>query len=122
MSDQSDFTARQHVMGGLVDLIYAAYAAGYADANGTEPPPVASATTVALLIMVRRRWLFEHTAEHVATLGEAPPWLRELAEADDPQLTPDEVPGWLLAHAERQALPMREYAHGPVPLPPMGSK
>ena len=122
MEEQSDFEIRQHVTGGLSDQLYDAYCAGRADESGAEPPKVRSVTTASLLMLVRRRWLFEHTAEHVATLGEAPPWLRELAEADDPQLTPDEIPSWLLAHAERQSLPMREYAHGPVPLPPMGSK
>ena len=69
----------EHTSGGLADLIYAAYSAGYADASGEGPPEVTSSITVALLLLTRRRWLFEHTAEHVATIGEAPAWLKELA-------------------------------------------
>jgi len=71
---------QEHTSGGLADLIYAAYCAGYSDATGDTPPEVASSITVALLLLARRRWLFEHTAEHVAAIGEAPAWLKELAE------------------------------------------
>lgn len=80
---------RRRVETGLADLLLTVYDAGYCAALGSPPELAAAASTADLLTTLAAR----HRAEVLASRG----WL-----GLDPPLTNDEIPGWLLAHCERQ--------------------
>lgn len=75
---------------GIADLLLSAFDAGYCAGAGVPCEQATHPGLRDLLATIAMR----HQAEVLALRG----W-------SDPPLLRDEVPGWLLAHAERQVLP-----------------
>ena len=82
-----DYSTMERGMGDLLLLIYDA---GYCAALGLPMESPGSIGLISLLTTLAER----HQAEVLARRGWA-----------DPPLLADDIPGWLLAHCERQALP-----------------
>jgi hypothetical protein len=76
---------------GMTDLLIAVADYFYCLGAGIIPPPPIAAGRVELLATLECL----HRIEVLALRG----WV-------DPPLLNDEIPGWLLAHAERQVLPL----------------
>jgi hypothetical protein len=75
---------------GIADLLLSAYDAGYCHGAGIALDEPASPGLRELLSTLAMR----HQSEVLA-----------LRQWTDPPVLADEIPGWLLAHAERQVLP-----------------
>jgi len=87
---------------GIADLLLSAFDAGYCAGAGVPCEQATHPGLADLLATLAMR----HQAEVLALRG----WL-------DPPLLADEVPGWLLAHAERQQLPTTPpegWGHAPI--------
>jgi len=82
------------------DLLLLIYDWGFTAGSGQPLARPRDPTLAALLDTLRER-------QRVETLR-----MMELSDRDDPLLAFDDIPGWLLAHAERQVLPIE----GPSPL------
>ncbi len=94
-----------------LEEIYRVFAAGVAY-GARETADIAPPALASLLTTLRDRYLSDHLDTWLGALDDAPAWLeaqqhlreRALGETSPPA-TADELPGWLLAHAERQAIP-----------------
>jgi len=74
------------------DMLLTIFDAGVALGMGVPCERPANETTACLIETLRDRWIAEIDAG------------KNWRYVPEPRLAPDEIPGWLLAHAERQAL------------------